>query len=557
MKVETTNTPEHYATSDYATDSSSTATTSEIPAKMDQAIKSSTSKTGQRPVKISKPRQPPNGFFAKTKRVHSRIIVLVVCLAYIATMFTTLHVGLQEISSSLKPRVENSRMEMQAQGNLRYRQKMLSSQLDDLEDKQLRTSYTETYEDCLARGLKQADANLFGLGFQYPNIRERSMEWATNNCKRLMYAPQVLQPTPQQVVLTQWARTTHEARRILEDVFEKTVDMVNSAWVRCIKVLETRTPNVTVTPVDTKVPVYQSLVIRRRRRPEMPFGFSLDCEASPCRLTYSETSSDKAFVAHDELMHRVLKFDGLSTFYAKTNFHRDIVASLARFFVPLELLFMAVYGAMSLYLMNILRAIEAKNMKLLMADFRPFVTKEECHALELWTIQACMVLIRTMLVGIEDDAKQQDAKFYLVMGLVLMAYGISMLIKLVLNLDYVLKIHTAVTDIHTTLTSMKKDLQTPAAAKASKKPKMDGMHVAPVAQPSAQAFPTRPEPVSLATTDQEDVEATVEVHEQTQYSDYAESGSDSDFDGEPFVDLAGGITPTTEEAGADIVVVDA
>jgi hypothetical protein len=135
----------------------------------------------------------------------------VACLAYVVAAIMTFRIGLHNISVYLKPQVEVAQLELQVQTNLKYREQALHIRLDKVMDTHLSRNFIDTYDDCLVRGITEVDQQLFGLGFQYPAIRDPSIHWTVRECKRLLYTPQLWQPKAQRAF---WTRGTYRLRHI-------------------------------------------------------------------------------------------------------------------------------------------------------------------------------------------------------------------------------------------------------------------------------------------------------------------------------------------------------
>lgn len=168
------------------------------------------------------------------------------------------------------------------------------SRLDRVLSTQLNRGLMETYEDCLVRGLKEANHELIGLGFRYPDVREQIMEWAMDNCGRLQYAPQVVneKKTPQEAVLTYWASFSYRARKIAKETLGFVKHKLGWVFTRLVGSSEheeasPRTDN-TVTEQDT----HTDEPVPERVLPPIPFGFALQCQpGQPCRLFYPNNSN--------------------------------------------------------------------------------------------------------------------------------------------------------------------------------------------------------------------------------------------------------------------------
>lgn len=100
-------------------------------------------------------------------------MILFLGLAQIITTLTAASAGLQTFSGILKHRLDEASVEPRAQSSLKLREGLIYRRLDGLLNTQLSgTSSMETHEECLVRGLEIANYQLFGLGFQYEDIRK-------------------------------------------------------------------------------------------------------------------------------------------------------------------------------------------------------------------------------------------------------------------------------------------------------------------------------------------------------------------------------------------------
>jgi hypothetical protein len=178
----------------------------------------------------------------------------------------------------------------------KYTEDALYKNLDKVLSSQLNRGFMETHEDCLVRGLKEANYELYGLGFQYPDMRTQVMDWTMENCGRLQYTPQVViqDPTPQQAVLTYWADASYRSRRMLEGA----LGAVQQQARRFLKLLSSAFTNRKPSPLTEHVPVSANTsgtLPPSRALHKVPFGFALRCEPTEsCRLVYPSGSSNRA-----------------------------------------------------------------------------------------------------------------------------------------------------------------------------------------------------------------------------------------------------------------------
>ncbi|KAL1798309.1 hypothetical protein ACET3X_002346 [Alternaria dauci] len=232
-------------------------------------------------------------YHTRLLRATSRMVPLGVFFMYLGCAIITLCTGLLCIGIFMQPRLNRAVDEFHVQSTTLHKEQILYSRLDKLLSEQLSRGFMETHEDCLIRGLEKANDELFGLGFQYSDMRARIMEWTMDNCGRLQYTPQVVtqDPTPQQAVLTYWANMRYRSSRILEEALEAARLKARSIWNRFLGSIYVPNIHALAEHISTSSDTGDT-PSSIQSRPEVPFGFALRCEPSqPCRLVYPPLSS--------------------------------------------------------------------------------------------------------------------------------------------------------------------------------------------------------------------------------------------------------------------------
>jgi hypothetical protein len=227
------------------------------------------------------------------QRAIPRLLLLVACIVYLSSSLLAVNTGIFSISKVVYPQHDRAVAEFQAQSFAQYKEELLYGRVDNLLSTQLNRGFMETHQDCLARGLEQADYELFGLAWQYPDIRTQVMDWTMENCGRLQYTPQVVaqHPTPQQTVLTYWADAKYRSRRMLEGALGAIRQQARHVWIRLSSAfLDNKsasiTKHVSVSANTTTAP------FSIRSLPKVPFGFALSCDPlQSCRLVYPPVPS--------------------------------------------------------------------------------------------------------------------------------------------------------------------------------------------------------------------------------------------------------------------------
>jgi hypothetical protein len=349
---------------------------------------------------------------SKAKRARPHVLVILACLAWFITTFTGMSTGLRGAVKGLEFHLQGAELEWKAQRSLLYREQILYSQLDKLLPVQLGKKYMETYDDCLARALQQANKRLFGLGFQYPDIRNQTIDWTVENCGRLHHAPQVLQPTAEQAIHIRWAQTCFQGRRVAEKVLEATVHhvaLVRSWFAKYVGSRFRKAP---------KQPPTHSLIVKRMetsKHSTMPFGFALECKDSSCRPVYApspDTPTDKARISNEAVVKSRLNIQKLCKLWVEMGDIFNIVLLMAVLLMVLELMCL-VYYALILALTGEIRKSDA-------------VTKEEHNAAYAVIGQIVAQVVLLLMQYMID----QTGCHYADIANTLASFGVSMLIAL-------------------------------------------------------------------------------------------------------------------------------
>jgi hypothetical protein len=138
----------------------------------------------------------------KAKQALPHIAVLLKCILFLTMVFAVFGIGLRLLSLGLKSDLDRAEVALRDHSNVQYREQLLYIRSIDVTSTQLRARFMEKHEDCLVRGMHHVDQELFGIGLQYPDIRNQSIEWTTENCGRMHYALKVVMPLTQKDDLT-------------------------------------------------------------------------------------------------------------------------------------------------------------------------------------------------------------------------------------------------------------------------------------------------------------------------------------------------------------------
>jgi hypothetical protein len=238
-----------------------------------------------------KPSKPKISHHIKLQQASPRLTLLLACVAYVVTALVALNIGFLNLSNHLQSRFERVKLEYQAQTSDLRKEQIIYGRLETLLSDQLSRGFMESHEDCLVRGLKKIDYELFGYGYQYSDIRGWVMDWTMENCGRLQYTPQVVheEPSPQQAVMTYWANVSYRSRQMVE----RALGFVQQIWGRMFGRKHTQNTSADTEPAPAGNETAKASWDHRLRT-KVPFGFQLDCEPSkPCRLFYPSALAER------------------------------------------------------------------------------------------------------------------------------------------------------------------------------------------------------------------------------------------------------------------------
>ncbi|KAH7068144.1 hypothetical protein BKA63DRAFT_494807 [Paraphoma chrysanthemicola] len=515
-----------------------------------------------------------NVIHTKTKRARSHVLMFIASLAYVITVFAILSLGTQNLSHYLSPRLHDAQVELRALGNMKYREQMLYTRLDKLLSTQLSSRSMETYEDCLARSLDVANEQFFGLGFQYSEIRVPTIEWAVDNCARLLYTPQATSPvsTPQQVILTRWALGTYRARLIAT----KMCHMVLYTWTRWVDKVHNRLLAIYPEPVDYQSDSedYDLEPVPRHLGAKMPFGFALDCDGSSlCRPIYDQLP-DKVTVSNEIMEKSIRQVQELGQFCDKLDAFQHLMTSIVLIFVPFELLCLLAHSILNIYLFMTApsRHSQAMNTHSTVKRSLFHLTREEKY-----TVTSIAIQLGAMIVCfLEQRRKSRGRTGDMFFGIGFWMTGFTMLVSMFFpakQFEYgenVFNMGKTIKDLYVLATSSdKEDIAQPVPVQVLDKAYSQDQELTMGRQPrqKVETSTTINPAMSSSSTPQIPLETLMMQEEFREELDflrrncqqhaYVESVSDLNSEDEGFVDLAGGITAMTTEVDSDWSVVDA
>ncbi|UPX17265.1 DNA-(apurinic or apyrimidinic site) lyase [Ascochyta rabiei] len=239
----------------------------------------------------TKARQRRHLITVAATRSRPRILTLFVCASGLLFHLLGIDLGLRLMNGYTEPRLHRAEVQLQAANSDLFREQLIYSNLDRISGATLDRRYGENYEQCLARGLYLAEDAFLGLDLtQYPEVRNRTMEWATHNCGRLLHTPQLLRPE----VLRFWTPTS-KYRQFAEQAFTRIrtrAALLRRLWFG----VESR-----LAPKPIVAEQSNSTAKRSKLATRMPFSLTLDCHGPPpCRLVDSRSSNSTSRSASSE-----------------------------------------------------------------------------------------------------------------------------------------------------------------------------------------------------------------------------------------------------------------
>jgi hypothetical protein len=229
-------------------------------------------------------RKACNPTLSKKELASPRILVLMLGLAYLANSCIIMNISGQAMRGYIQPYIHLMNAQLEAAESFTNQKNMLYTQLEGVLSHPLSKSFMESYEECLARGLTSANDQFLGIDFtQYPEVRDETMNWTTENCDRLFHAPRVLNDSPEEVTITYWIRATYTTRQYARRAF--------THFKRKASLIRTWLAGNKQSHVLTERKAEDSNLGHLTRHLYMPFGFEAFCHlSSPCKLVYRNSS---------------------------------------------------------------------------------------------------------------------------------------------------------------------------------------------------------------------------------------------------------------------------
>ncbi|KAH4263753.1 hypothetical protein HBI70_107860 [Parastagonospora nodorum] len=518
---------------------------------------------GQAVTSMTPSQHTQNRLRSNAKLAVPHLLILLASLAYLITMCTLLSTGLQGFSGILDTQLQEVSYELRVQDSITWREDLLESRMDKLEHTQLDSRFMETYDDCLARGVRAADFQIMRYrGFQYPTFRNRTIDWTVENCGRLHHVPQAKQASVQQDVLNGWARISYRGRSLAEKAMimvEQRVKplqnwLFNATGAGFFKSAEPITPNIVEPPTCAMLSA----------RLYMPEEFRLDGEASPCRLVYvhlTKTPKDKAMMDKEALTETKLKFQELLRIY-----HHISIVRRATKFVAAELMLLEIF-CLILYVVSLFASEFDLNQSTSSHWVSTSVTALRTHRFTPQEQYAAIFIFAQINAALASEYMQHS--LYLERLVAMIMCSMTMLLRSFISGTTVAvfpQMYRALKELYDIATQP--DVLTIQAIVPMPRTQSDdniSKHTEFSHRPDEASVPLQ-EPTLSASSSHTELQTVVDQpHTQNLAEDprnetgspaQSETDSDSLSDNEGYVDLAGGISPTMSE-DQEWAVVDA
>ncbi|KAF3046899.1 DNA N-glycosylase and apurinic/apyrimidinic (AP) lyase [Didymella heteroderae] len=220
---------------------------------------------------------------AKAQHLRPRLTTIIACVSYLLFHLMGVNIGFRAIQGYTEPRLQQAEVQLHTMQQALAIDYLLDMQLSNLHHVALQRSYKETrYEDCLIRGLNKANHVFGGIDFtSSPHIRNETADWVITNCDRLFYTPQLNRLRESKLRIR-----AEEIRKSIEELLR--LVRYRLAVLQCK--LHHGNPRLAAKPFIVESVTKTDK--RPRVLPDVPYGFSLECQGqSRCRLIHSGPST--------------------------------------------------------------------------------------------------------------------------------------------------------------------------------------------------------------------------------------------------------------------------
>jgi hypothetical protein len=255
-----------------------------------------------------------------TRRSYTPLLLSIASLCWLSLGLLGVEVGLRGVRDIVILRMQDATDVYNATRNEYTAKVMIEHRLEALQSYSLEPSFLETHTQCLARAITFADKAYSALPYgRYPAIVNATTEWAEDTCGKLVFTPQIAQPS----VLWKSVRTVRETTMHAYQWAKKaSIDSVSwvTKWILSrlsrqdlIEQFEHRQMQEeferTLQEWSTLNDVLSQKALERRidlakeaLSVQLPPHYALNCSGSlVCRLSYKANSSLGSALTHSDI----------------------------------------------------------------------------------------------------------------------------------------------------------------------------------------------------------------------------------------------------------------
>ncbi|KAF1849380.1 uncharacterized protein K460DRAFT_415758 [Cucurbitaria berberidis CBS 394.84] len=509
----------------------------------------------------------------KAERARPRIMIIIACLAYLATALLAINIGLLNISNFIEPRLALAESETQAESFGIVRERMRLIRLEKLLAGQLSRMSMESHEECLARGLQAA--HKIHDGFQYADVRNQTMDWVMENCGRLLYTPQVADPSLQQTVLAHLTHTSNRGRQIAEEAVSFVKQKAHWILHRLFStdLAQDDSARIEYVQAHDQFPKSSNNPLPRI---QMPFGFDLACEDySPCRLIYPHKSTNP----YSKPTFTIVKFRASAHKFAELSIVKARLDTLRAAFDMLVFVLVLAYGCLIVIYIRvkafkpaqiILPATSLEEGQSILSIIMLLISREDKYLFGSLALE----VVSSLLYCSTLYASRTGGKLSMIWGLFMSMVGLSMMASFLVpssQLEDIFMISKSAKELWLIM----QDREIPGSASKEKKVtrgtrpntetalnqiKKDSLSTG--VQPERLlplSYETTSRSISPTTVKQENIQAEelqALYEERSIENSDSEFGTDSEIDSEDSDDLAGRFATTSNDLESGWSVVD-
>ncbi|KAF2643744.1 hypothetical protein P280DRAFT_546648 [Massarina eburnea CBS 473.64] len=243
--------------------------------------------TEQEPVKQT--------YKSKTSQARKPILVIIACITFLLIGLPIMQLGLYGVHGAFTTRYEAETARYQALKDDHIKDQFVHGRLRSLLSMSLDRRYFETHEECLSRAINFADAHYQDVvPYQgYANILNSTVDWAEDNCGKLMFSPQIYRSRSELLF--------HNVVTRFEDAYRWVKDTGNNAFAWVVKLVVPKGDGGEKTIASAEHAHAPANNVRINgidiASLRLPPDFEFDCSGPVTRLRYNaptDSSTDRA-----------------------------------------------------------------------------------------------------------------------------------------------------------------------------------------------------------------------------------------------------------------------